>query len=468
MCREGSRGSRRRAVGSSYRWQWLIIVAVLAVNPWHPSQGQEGAEPLGDDVQINTYTVFSQRYPSVASSSSGRFVVIWESAAADNGDNSNSSVQGQLFDPEGNPEGAQFLVNSYVFSAQKTPDVAMSSSGRFVVVWEGPSTTDFSSTGIIGQLFSSDGSPLGEEFLVNTYTTDRQKTPVVAMDAAGGFVVVWESRSSSSGDISSIQGQRFASSGSMVGGQFQVNTFTDLAQDHPDIGMSDSGEFVVVWESSEFPGDDFGALVGRRFDAQGQARGPDFLVNSYTTGSQETPVVAVAEQGSFVVTWTSIAYQGSDYFNEGVQVQRFAQDGLAIGEPFRANVNTLWNQGQSRITIDKSGNFVIAWNSLGSYGTDDDVFSVQARVFRPDGSPVSEPFQVNTYTTGSQGEPSLTADDSGKFVVVWRATDSPGNDNDQYSIQGRRFCGPICGFVFGDGFETGDVTSWSQAAGAAP
>jgi uncharacterized membrane protein len=33
----------------------------------------------------------------------------------------------------------------------------------------------------------------GAEFQVNTYTTDHQTSPAVAADAAGNFVVVWES-----------------------------------------------------------------------------------------------------------------------------------------------------------------------------------------------------------------------------------------------------------------------------------
>ena len=44
----------------------------------------------------------------------------------------------------------------------------------------------------------------------------------------GDFVVVWESNGSSGTDTSSwsIQGQRYASNGSTLGAQFQVNTYT--------------------------------------------------------------------------------------------------------------------------------------------------------------------------------------------------------------------------------------------------
>ncbi len=35
--------------------------------------------------------------------------------------------------------------------------------------------------------------PAGAEFQVNTYTTDQQEDPAVAVDADGDFVVVWHS-----------------------------------------------------------------------------------------------------------------------------------------------------------------------------------------------------------------------------------------------------------------------------------
>ena len=45
--------------------------------------------------------------------------------------------------------------------------------------------------------------PMGAQFQVNTYTNDSQVLPAIAADAAGDFVVVWESSGSSGGDTSS-------------------------------------------------------------------------------------------------------------------------------------------------------------------------------------------------------------------------------------------------------------------------
>ena len=53
-------------------------------------------------------------------------------------------------------------------------------------------------------IFAAVGDPAGSEFQVNTYTLANQQNPAVAIDAAGGFVVVWESTVQAPGDFSGI------------------------------------------------------------------------------------------------------------------------------------------------------------------------------------------------------------------------------------------------------------------------
>ena len=63
--------------------------------------------------------------------------------------------------------------------------------------------------GVFGQRYASSGSALGTEFQVNTYTTGSQSEAAVASDAAGGFVVVWSSYGQD-GSSSGIFGERYA------------------------------------------------------------------------------------------------------------------------------------------------------------------------------------------------------------------------------------------------------------------
>jgi hypothetical protein len=87
------------------------------------------------------------------------------------------------------PVGSEFQVNTFTQGHQETPSVAASASGDFVVAWQ--SYQDNSLRGVFAQRFSSAGAPLGGEFQVNTFTLFNQRSPSVAADADGDFVVVW-------------------------------------------------------------------------------------------------------------------------------------------------------------------------------------------------------------------------------------------------------------------------------------
>jgi hypothetical protein len=92
------------------------------------------------------------------------------------------------------------------------------------------------------------GNPVGPEFRVNTYTTVSQRAASVAADASGNFVVIWDS-TTQDGSIDGIFGQRYAASGTPLGPEFRVNTFTASYQGDPSVAADPLGRFVVVWTS---------------------------------------------------------------------------------------------------------------------------------------------------------------------------------------------------------------------------
>ena len=54
--------------------------------------------------------------------------------------------------------------------------------------------------GIFGQKLDSSGSPVGENFRVNSFVHDRQYEPALASLEDGGFVVTWTSDGQESGN----------------------------------------------------------------------------------------------------------------------------------------------------------------------------------------------------------------------------------------------------------------------------
>src|SRR4051812_19103447 len=73
--------------------------------------------------------------------------------------------------------------------------------------------------------------------------------------------------------------------------------------------------------------------------------GPEFRVNTFTTGAQKTffqspQSVAVDAAGDFVVTWSSVGQDGSAY---GIYAQRYNAAGVPQGGEFQVNAFTTNN-----------------------------------------------------------------------------------------------------------------------------
>jgi hypothetical protein len=404
------------------RATWVLFAVLVVI----PRAAAPQGDPVGPEFRVNTFTTAPQTNPRIAADSSGNsFVVVWTSLGQGG---PGYDVFGQRFDANsGSPLGPEFRVNTLTTDGQNSAAVAADSTGNFVVVWRdyGP---DGSGAGVFGQRFSSSGTAQGTQFRVNTYTTTSQRSPWVAAGPSGDFVVVWLSRQDGSG--TGIFGQRFASSGTPQGTEFRVNTYTTSEQYvHPTAAVDSSGNFVVVWTSYGQDGSSAG-VFGQRFSSSGSPQGPEFRVNSYTTGYQRYPSVAADSGGNFVVVWSS---NGQDGDGAGVFGQRFAASGSPLGPEFRVNTSTNSGQRSFSVTADAAGNFVAVWSDRSLDGSGPGLFGQR---FASSGSPLGSEFQVNTYTTGNQGAPTVAADGTGRFVVVWQ---SRLQDGSNYGIFGQRY-----------------------------
>jgi hypothetical protein len=132
--------------------------------------------------------------------------------------------------------------------------VASDADGNFAVAWESLHQ-DGSQHGIFARRFDATGARVGSEFRVNTHTTDRQRSPAIASDPEGNFVIVWIS--DHSGDFD-VWGGRYDAAGARIGDPFRVNAYTTGHQIAPAVAMDPGGAFVVVWESEGHDGDDSG------------------------------------------------------------------------------------------------------------------------------------------------------------------------------------------------------------------
>ena len=380
-----------------------------------PAGGARAEQPAGGEFQVNSYTTRIQSYAAVARGLNGDFVVVWMSLDQDGDD---FGIFGQRFDASGNALGDEFRVNSYTTSRQSHPSVSMDPSGRFVIAW-----TSWGQVGpwedIMGRRFDASGDPLGGELQVNSFTTQRQYRPDVASGPNGEFVIVW------TGVVDTgtfeIRGRRYAADGTPLGEEFQANTYTTDRQTGGVVSVDGQGDFVVVWGSFSYSFDRT-EIYAQRFDASGARRGGEFQVNAYTTDAQTTPTIASRREGGFVVAWRSLGQDGSD---SGVFGQRFDAAGDPIGDELQINAFTTGSQTNAEIAVDAGGGFVVTWNGENQDGS---LMGVFAREFSPDGTPRGGEFQVNTYTTGDQELAAVGSDADGDFVIAWQSRQDGNGD----------------------------------------
>ena len=353
--------------------------------------------------------------------------------------------------PAQTPAGPEFLINTYTTNRQSIARSAMEPDGDFVAVWESY-TQDGNHFGVFGQRLAASGARLGAEFQVNTYTTGPQGLAAVAVGSKGDFVVVWTS--GQDGSLGSIHGRRFDAAGSALGSEFQVNTFTPGMQYRPHVGRASDGRFVVSWTSQNADGDLYG-IAARRYDASGNAIGSEFVVNTYTTGYQVFGELAVEAGGSFVAVWEDY-FTDRDGSGSGIFGQRYDAAGNRLGAEFQVNTYTTGRQALPSVSVSPAGGFVVAWAS--EFG-DGNAYGTFARRFDAAGSPLGSDFVVNTYTLGDQyGLSGQVAHDArGNFVVSWIST---GQDGSSYGSFAQRFS--ASGARRGAEFRVNTYTTGSQ------
>jgi hypothetical protein len=390
-------------------------VAIVALFPSFAS----AQVPAGSDFRVNTYTTGGQLLPRVSLESDADFTIVWTS---DQQDGSGLGAFGQRFDASGARRGAEFRLNTYTTGNQGIPVAASGRRGDLVTVWQ-------EDPGITARRYDANGAPIGTEFQVASYTTGTQYRPHVARGRQPGFVVTWASEGPD-GSALGIAARVFDGTGSPVGPELVVNSYTTGIQSYPHAAVTPAGNFVVVWQDRAPDRDGSGtAIFGQRYTAAGAPIGGEFRVNTYTTGDQRFPSVSASAAGGFVVAWT-----GPDGSLDGVFARRYDQAGNPVANDLVVSGSTLGPQatGFEAVAHDERGNFVIVWQSAGARFT--------GQRFDFAGARRGSEFLVNTNTTGILQAASVSSDAVGNFVVTWQ---DYGVDGSQFGAAARRFGGLV-------------------------
>jgi len=284
-----------------------------------------------------------------------------------------------------------------------------------VVVWETYGQTGSEDSDVFGRLFDGTGVPASAEFRINSYTDDDQSAPAVAAASDGSFVVVWQSFGRTGDADWDVFGQRFDGAGAPLGTEFRVNTYITGNQQRPTVAVATDGHFVIAWQSDGQSGGLFDDVLARAFDATGLPLGPELQVNGYSPGDQGHADVASAG-ADFIVVWDDDNHDGSGC---GVFAQRITASGLLVGTEIAVNSYTTDDQFSPAVSASADGSFVVVWQSDShDGGLFTDIF---ARRFAGDGSPVGIEQQLNDVMIDDQQAPDIATMADGSFVATWES-----------------------------------------------
>ncbi|MDO4569026.1 MAG: trypsin-like serine protease [Planctomycetia bacterium] len=342
--------------------------------------------------------------PKVAMDQYGNFVVTWavngrdenSDGVVDANETANYDVYARVYDVFGNSSEVfrvnQSLTADLTTGVQHNPSVAISPDGKqFVITWAGiNSGSSLETYGIFAQRYSITGlraQAIGETFIVNEVDIYSQDCSTVAMDSNYNIVVAWQCNQKTS-TATDIFARKFNANNQALGSSFVVNTTVVNDQNHPDISMNDIGQFIVGWSSQSGSGYD---VRYQCFDSDCSKIGGEGKANTFDKLNQLDVSVTIARRAehgtAFAISWTSFGQEGTSVYSEGVFVRDYTDIrtqvcDTATGLEVRVNAYTPGNENASAIAMDAFGSYAVAWVGPDSARSNSGVLTEDTDIFQ--------------------------------------------------------------------------------------
>ena len=278
----------------------------------------------------------------------------------------------------------------------------------------------FSAVGQTGLL------PLGPELQVNPEHPLFQEGPVTGLALDGTAVILW------TGDNHLGKRARWLErQGLAVGDQVSVNPPPDIGFSTESGGAFNSaGVGVTCWQVS-------GPCLCRRLDTRGSLISEAFRCSDSQLGpidSEQSPKVAVFDDGSFVAVWRLSYGSNTTFFRVAIQGRFFDAAGNATSPVFDL-VRDRFDDDDVSVASLGGRRAVVVWRSPAFDGAGD---GIRGQIVAGNGELSGPPFVVNTYVLGDQSHPRVASDGKNRFVVTWQ---SDGQDGLYNGVYGQLFDG---------------------------
>ena len=435
-----SKRDREPALTTPFAALWPCILFGLVLLLTTPATAQPFA--LGPEERVFPSQSDTQTEGFISAAADGRFLIVWNEAG---------DLRGQFFDSEGAQAGNELFVSSAADGLQsvaRLESIATHADGGFVVAWSSPVTGSYFPDVPEQYLrrFASDGSPVGDDLQVNQGTRGLQEASDIVTADDGHFVVVWQDSSYPSRS-ESIKGRRFASGGQALGGDFTISQAA--LQDHYEPnGAALGGDFLTVWRETFYASNEPQTLHGRLTAFDTGAMGVIERIDQVDGRRIGEPDVTAVSDG-FLVVWDSTTTTGETLHE--LHTRRLDSNGTPVGDAILIRSATS-QVTHPRLVTNNSDHVALVWTDPGLDGSYD---SVALRLLDSTGAPTTEPILVNQWNYGSQRLEDVTAS-GGEFIILWKSTQERVTGSDFYM---RRF--GVDPNLFADGFESGDTSRWA-------
>ncbi|MBO4349673.1 MAG: metallophosphoesterase [Proteobacteria bacterium] len=351
---------------------------------------------------INGTDTGNQYWPAVAvNRATGAFVAVWQDDQ--NKKSGDDDIAARIFCAGGCQDVKQFRVNTTTDGHQRNPDVAMDKEGNFVVVWDDNHGGNYE---IKMRGYDAKGIERFAATTVNSVPTGDQYSPAIAMAPDGKFVVTWTDESENK-NTPQIFMRGYNADGSELFSARNVMSSTEGKRTTSDVAMADDGSFVVTWTNDN-------QIVAKGFNADGSERLEHFVVSTSTAKTRTSPAIGMNATGNFF-----IAYVDESSGTKLIKARGFDNTGKQIYEDTQVS-----NNGEATanpvVCLADDNKVVFGWTATASNSTD-----IRRRVLNPDMTFVSEAKLVNQLAVGPQKSPALGCTAEGKQVFLFV------DDNDQ-------------------------------------
>lgn len=316
---------------------------------------------VSGDFRIRPHRGWVSGYPAIDGDAAHGLVVLWTDFNA--ADGSKEGILGRLVDLSLTPTSSTFQVNTVTVGRQIAPDVAMNSTGAYVAVWD--DEVNFEKSAAKARFFHSSGSPQSDEITLASGSGTATLPPrVAALDER--YIVTWAARD---GERSFDVYFRIFNGDASEAVTARAHAPTAGSETYPDVATCKDGRFIIVWGSASRRTEADGGIYGQWFDRTGTRLGEQLHINTYTKGLQNMPVVATTPNCQAIVIWQSY---GQDGDQEGVYGRILDPAGTGASAEFRINESTKGPQGwsayrETAVVADTDSSFFAAWTSIPNY-----------------------------------------------------------------------------------------------------